>query len=213
MELTFEELKPLANQIFRVWVGHPEMDWAAQMWEFVRESGLASYDDDFERHSVLFRFLALGGIYQDFCMVAFDERHGTDYASWVAYGLEEDGPQVDWFIIGQLATGVESGRNGPPFYADERHQALVCLVEQHRHEVWDVIVKGTGWEYELLISLCGSRVSADEDVWDDDDCDEPHPTRDGEDVLASLNVWQAANVYDWIQVGCPARQFLYERID
>jgi hypothetical protein len=51
----------------------PELAWARQAWRILETHGLADYSGEFERHTVAFRFLVLGGIYRDFCAVYWEE--------------------------------------------------------------------------------------------------------------------------------------------
>jgi len=60
--------------------------WAKQAWKVLAKAGLTAYRNKVEHHSVLFRLLALSGIYSDFCDVAFDETSEIEHS----YSFELD---------------------------------------------------------------------------------------------------------------------------
>lgn len=82
----WEEVARLADDAFDVWSGQPELLWAKQAWKVLAKAGLTAYRNKVEHHPVLFRLLALSGIYSDFCDVAFDETSEIEHS----YSFELD---------------------------------------------------------------------------------------------------------------------------
>ena len=79
LSLDWAAVDPLAHRGFTLWPGQPELIWARESWGLVLKYGLADYANDFERWGVLFRFLALAGIYYDFCHLAWNRVNWPDY--------------------------------------------------------------------------------------------------------------------------------------
>lgn len=97
----WEEVARLADDAFDVWSGQPELLWAKQAWEVLAKAGLTAYRNKVEHHHVLFRLLALSGIYSDFCDVAFDETSEIEYSYFF---------ELDKFVGGQLWARVPGWR-------------------------------------------------------------------------------------------------------
>jgi len=57
---------------------------AKESWEALAKRGLTSYSDQVERTLVFVRLMALGGIYLDFCELAFEEIHDAAYTMWAS---------------------------------------------------------------------------------------------------------------------------------
>lgn len=77
--LTWNDVADAADLAFNIWVGQPELRWAKQAWELIIKAGLATYTNELERCKAVTRFLALGGLYHDFCKVAWDEKDEPNY--------------------------------------------------------------------------------------------------------------------------------------
>jgi hypothetical protein len=71
--MDWEQVAEAAGEAFSIWVGQPELQWARAAWERLGRAGLTGCADELERSRAQVRFLALCGIYHDFCDVAWEE--------------------------------------------------------------------------------------------------------------------------------------------
>jgi hypothetical protein len=79
--LAWAEVEPAAEEAFSMWMGQPDLAWAKQAWEAIAQARLADYCTELERCQVAIRFLALCGIYQDFCWYAWEEVADLDFGA------------------------------------------------------------------------------------------------------------------------------------
>ena len=68
--MEWSAIDKVAGQAFSIWVDQPELAWAQMAWEKMIAAGFSTYHSEVERHQVLIRFLALCGLYHDFCHYA-----------------------------------------------------------------------------------------------------------------------------------------------
>ncbi len=183
MTLDWDEIESIADRAFNVWVGSPELHWAKSMWQLLAKQELTSYENDFEWHVVVFRFLSLGGVYRDFCAVAWDEQTDRWYWDWV------DSIELNPLIVGQIY-----GRETQEEYGEEISDVLSALVELERPKVVEGLQEELGGALDLYNSLSASKshsADTDEEGGDEDRFDHLEPT--GRNVHALL----------WVQQGCP----------
>ncbi len=183
MILEWDEIESVADRAFSVWVGAPEREWAKNMWLLLEKHNLTCYEDEFGWHLAVFRVLALGGIYRDFCAVAWDEHTDRWYWAWV------DSIEINPLILGQLY-----GRETTEEYDEELSSTLSVLVELERAKVVATLSESLGGDIELYNSLSTSRthgVDPDEEDIGDSEFDHLEPT------------WGNSNALLWVQEGCP----------
>jgi len=178
--LDWAVVEPLALRTFTLWPGRPELTWARESWEAVLKAGLADYDNDFERWEVLFRFLALAGIYFDFCHLAWNRDHLPDYEDLgreLGLGLL----QVV-MLLGQDALLEEVNDEEELFRA-----GMKSLADQARIEVVPALTRGYGGIKALYQAFCRSRQT------------NPLPA-DNEQVIQLSE----RNAFRWLEEGCRA---------
>lgn len=179
LRLEWSDVEVAAKAAFNVWVGTPELVWAKQAWRILETHSLADYSEEFERHTVAFRFLVLGGIYRDFCAVYWEEPTDRWYSEWaVSLDLSD-------LILGQLY-----GQNAAAPLTEERSEILDALVENERQTVVNALQAGFGGDEKLYESLARSR--------------EPQNTGSDDDhVLDHWEItWQNSAGYEWVREGC-----------
>jgi hypothetical protein len=142
----WEDVSREAEPIFRVWTGARELDWAKESWEALAKRGLTSYSDQVERTLVFVRLMALGGIYLDFCELAFEEIHDAAYTMWASDLC------LNTFRVAQCV--------GSQFSKDEEadddqllEDALRNLMDQARSDIHEVLRSRFGDDSLLLVSL------------------------------------------------------------
>jgi hypothetical protein len=179
MRLQWSEIEAAAKAAFNVWVEAPELAWAKQAWHILETHGLIDYSEEFERHTVAFRFLVLGGIYRDFCAVYWEEPTDRWYSEW-AVSLD-----LSALILGQLYGQLPD----EPLIEDES-EVLDTLVENERQAVVDALRAGFGSDAKLYESLARSREP--QNARTDDDHAEDH---------TEINSQNSAG-YGWVSEGC-----------
>ena len=135
-DLDWSVVDRLAKLAFDIWTGQPELIWAKKAFDVLAAAGLVEDTDAFSRQIAIFRVLALGGIYRDFCDAAWQERSWIDYAEWC-----EPDEIADRFVIGQLFAKM------PDWDEDEEVEFSVAvdrLVEAEREVVVEALRDGFG---------------------------------------------------------------------
>ncbi len=193
--LAWRDVEGVAKEAFSIWVDHPEMKWAKGAWKIIVQAGLAAYSDEDERCEAAIRFLALCGIYYDFCEIALEECNEPDYGVW-AEGLG----------ISAIRVGLRLGcdpDNWLKRYEDDKalyDEGVKCLTDKARGEVFEALCKGfrnkaadgsEGNEADLFLSLWKSP-------WSDE-------AKDGRETDSEIlnNVTPATGAaYEWVSSGC-----------
>jgi hypothetical protein len=163
--LEWNEIKKTAEEIFDVWVGNPELNWAHEAWEILSKQGLAKYDNEVEKQIVIVRLFVLGTLYYEFCHFAFDEYNdGIDYSYWISD--LSDGLFLSSFRLGQLV-GLNYRNDEKIIQTSDDEKFIIetvgTLVEQQREIVTYTLVKGFGNESLLFASLWLSPKSGETD--------------------------------------------------
>ena len=161
--LAWEDVKIVAESLFDIWLGQPEMAWAKRAWEMISEAGLSSYSDECERHRVLIRLLTLAILFHEFWYMAAQETFDRDdiMMRW------EEASDVSHLWIGFLA-GKEGAELNTDFEQQDLYQALDHLAECRRREIVRALLKGFGNEEALFASLWCSN----NEQLADETCDE-----------------------------------------
>lgn len=136
--LDWDQVKDVAQEAFDVWVHGGELHWAQEVWTKMVAAGMANYSDEIQRHRVGILFLALAGLYRDFCAMAWDERNEPTYSYW---GGELS---LEAFVLGQLV-GPDPGI--------EEDDALNHLVNAARSQVLESLMQLFGGINSLFVSL------------------------------------------------------------
>ena len=186
------DVKEAANDIFSVWIDQPELQWAKKSWGLIEKYGLTVYENEFERHIVVFRFLILGGIYNDFCCVTWEECFEPEYDGWAdIFELE---PHIIWQLYANLS-------DWEPDEDIEERDALVCLVENCRNEVVTALLNGFGNENNLYASLWGSRYPLHSEEIDGDMELIIPGMMEGYDPFLPVTFARMRG-YEWVEQGC-----------
>jgi hypothetical protein len=180
MVLDWNQVKGAAEAAFAVWEDGGELLWAKDVWERAVAAGIAAYINEIKRHRVAILFLGLGGLYRDFCSLAWDEADEPTYSCW-AETLE-----LDHFVLGQLI-------GSDPCV--EESDALNHLLNAARPQVMELLMRLFGDKNSLFVSLC----NAGPKIWDED-----HETCEGsptdEEILNDVTPEKLA-AYSWLESG------------
>lgn len=180
LSLDWAAVNPLAQRVFTLWPGQPELICVRESWGMVLKSGLADYGNDFERWGVLFRFLGLAGIYFDFCHLAWNRVNLPDYETLgkeLGLGLLQVvmllGPDA---LLEQVNDEEELFRVG-----------MKSLADQARIEIVPALIRGYGGLKAFYEALRRSRQT------------EPLPA-DNEQIIQLSE----RNAFRWLEEGCRA---------
>lgn len=194
--MTWEDLEQLANVAFDVWVDQPELNWAREAWSRLCERGLTHYTDEVSKTEVKIRFLALAGLYHDFCYVGWDEMSYPMYLLWI----DEIG--ITGVRLGQLL-GPEEELEGEE-EDDLKYFAARKLIARARPTVFAALLQAYGGTSGLLVSLWNSLKTHDRaDCEYDDGCDE---CRESDHEILNCNIGDKGPAYTWLDQG--ARELL-----
>ena len=180
LSLDWAAVDPLAQRVFTLWPGQPELICVRESWKMVLKYGLADYANDFERWGVLFRFLALAGIYFDFCHLAWNRVNLPDYETLgkeLGLGLL---PVV--MLLGQDALLEQVNDEEELFQI-----GMKSLADQARIEIVPVLIRGYGGLKALYEAFRRSRQT------------EPFPEDNGQIIQLSER-----NAFRWLEEGCRA---------
>lgn len=126
------------------------MRWAKDAWQILADAGLASYEGELDRHRAILRFLALAGIYSDWCDVAWGEYSEPQYGYWSEY------LDISAFRMGQLIGVEDDDGSEESDNASLVADALGRLADAARPEVVRALLAHFGNESGLFLSLAQS---------------------------------------------------------
>jgi hypothetical protein len=180
LSLDWTAVSPLAQRVFILWPGQPELSWVQESWGLVWKCGLADYTNDFERWGVLFRFLALAGIYFDFCYLAWNRVNLPDYES---LGKE--------LGLGLLQVVMLLGQDALLEQVNDEEElfrmGMKSLIDQARIEIVPALIRGYGGLKALYEAIRRSRQTV------------PLPA-DNEQIIRLSE----RNAFHWLEEGCRA---------
>jgi len=168
-QVLWEQVKDAAEaEMFCVFMGGAELDWAEYAWGILRESGLTSYSDDLGRARCLIRLMVLGVLFREFCRLAFDEKQEPVLSDWAhALGLDDE-------ALMRLAGGEPPRSEDDEPTEAEMDRLLGELVEGQRLAVRDALLRHEKDTTGMFLSLYAihlineARLMESEDAMDDD---------------------------------------------
>src|SRR5579863_527524 len=146
--VVWDHIAEAAAVVFNRWMYQPELAWAKKAWEILSTAKLTIFANEFERYQVLLRLLVLGGIYSDFCDVAWEEYSEPNYCDWA------ESLQFDPLLLGQLYTRLPELE---PMNQQSASEALDQLVETERSAVVAALFEGFGGASGLYAALWRSN--------------------------------------------------------
>jgi hypothetical protein len=162
--LRWDEVKPFARDLFKVWWDGSELQWAQTAWEHVIAAGYANGEMGKEYCQARLRLLALATLYADWCFLATDENPEPEVEGYVKVLA------LNPFYLGLLLEPDYEldGQDRFGFHDDEiaLANAVRELVCRERPIVAKALLAGFGGPSQLFISLwrtqCPPVVQEDE---------------------------------------------------
>lgn len=197
--LEWTELQECAQSAFNIWVDQPELNWAQEAWEHLTRQGLAAYASELEKCRVKIRFLALAGIYHDWCSIAWQESDNPAYSDWA------DLLNIREFRLGQLVGSGDTAIDGEAEEDRLLGMGLKKMISAHRAGVLTGLLRAYGDISGLFVSL-----------WNSNKVDRPPDLEDVEDVegdecagrckesayeILNLEIVQKGPAYVWLDQG------------
>lgn len=153
--VTWREVEPLADLIFRVWTFRGDLEWARTAWCILGEAGLTTVIDEAEPEEVFpvrFRMIILGVFYHTFAQQAWSEGY-ADPAGWI---------REPEFCTRQEDLSVFN----PGLYDDF---AADAAAEQGRFPLRDfienVVADGLYQDYDLVVKTLREAYGGDNDLF------------------------------------------------
>ena len=169
--LEWEDIEEIAADLFDIWAGGGDLEWAETAWRALAQAGMTAYTGEAERTICVMRLIALAAVYREFCVRAFDEGSSGEWEELVTSGLAGGYPRLDDFTLGQLTErrhlDVDSARldeSDPPVLS----QVILELAKGEYRGVVDALTDQWG-ENAFFTSLYASAESGHDE---DDDTEE-----------------------------------------
>lgn len=191
--LTLDDLEEAASEIFNIWSGGSEIEWASHMWGLLRRAGLTVWGDEVERALVFCRLVALAGISREFAARAWGEGEAGEWRENVGADVTGDYPLLDPIALGRLAERV--GIWSEPSEDDGRERAIE-LVTAIAEDQWSTVTEALVEELDpagLFASLWMSRRS---------DARYPLSPAVVHNVVNTDVTNAKIGAYSWIENGC-----------
>ena len=200
--LQWSELQDCAHSAFDIWVGQPELSWAREAWEHLVRLGLAWYRNELEKNRTKIRFLALAGIYHDWCYIAWDEAVNPAYSTWANM------LGVSAFRIGQFL-----GPGRPKIDEEEDDDQLFenglrQVIAEERGVVFGALVRAYGTIDALFVCLWNSdKPDLREDKDDAEEDRDPASKKESPYEILNFDIDEKGPAYAWLDQGA------YELLD
>ena len=186
----WDDVSPIAERAFSIWVGFPERRWAQEAWAHMTRAGLADTDGSAVRPRAYIRFLVLASIYRDWCAQVWDERH--DDEPW--YWLEP--ANVKPRSVGLLLESEVAPDDG-----DGLDEALNVLMDRERPVVVAALLEGFGGESGLFLALWRSNGGPEDELPPDEEDKWQAPPETDADILNDVTPEKMVGL-QWILEGC-----------
>ena len=159
-EKSWRKVESTAIEIFQVWMGGGELEWAREAWDYLYKANLVGVDSPLGKTSSNLHILTLGLVYHEFCRITWDEDPDKS--------LEH---MIEQLELDPLALGVFAGSQNDEIFEfveddDELFEATIenatLLLRKGIHQC---LVSAYGDD----VQLCSRMVSTCDDSNDDDE--------------------------------------------
>lgn len=147
-KVPWSEVQGKAHRLFNIWASGGDIEWAEEAWGHLAAAGQTAAECHVDRTRVLLRLLTLAMVYDQFCLLMWDEMTHRDLAEFTVDF------EVDTLSLGILAAPMMQLDDGKAEDAYElRLTAFGAVTGGLRKEVWAALVKAYGDERALFERL------------------------------------------------------------
>ncbi len=165
-EPDWDDIEPVAKNLFDVWNGGGELQWAKEAWGHLINAGLVDTSNIIELTRSQLRLLTLAFMYDQFCRHAWQESSVEQPSD-----LSED-MEFDRFALGVLYGMLDPASDA--FDKDElAEEAINEVCVSLRSEIVSCLLSSYGGKSDLYARLWSTRNAADDDDGEDADVFEP----------------------------------------
>lgn len=201
----WEDIEKFASELFHVWMGGGDLEWAKTAWEALTQAGMTTYTSEVERTVCMVRLIALSALYREFCVRAFDEGSSGEWQEVVGSELLGNYPQLDAFTLGQLAERLQIDVDNASLYESDPPACtfvILELVEREYRGVVDALMGQWGLNAFFASLWLSAGFGQDDDEDEDDEKDAASPAS-GEQISRALDNDSASKeyAYSWFTDG------------
>ena len=158
---SWQKVEPTAREIFQVWMGGGDLEWAREAWDYLFKANLVGVNSPLGKMASSLRILTLGLVYHEFCRITWDE----DPDKSLDHMIE----QLD---LDPLALGVFAGTPDDEIFefVEDEDELLEATIENATHilrkGIHQCLVAAYGGDSELhsrLVSTCDDSHDDDEE--------------------------------------------------
>jgi hypothetical protein len=154
--VAWDHIEPVAKQMFRVWMGNGEIEWAKECWQHFAANGLTGASTTLEATATHLRLLALVRVYEQFCGYAWEENPETPL-SYLTENLK-----IDPLSLDILAGPTDSHSSEGDLDEDDLHEAaLTAATDAMREEIYACLAQAYGGPVPLYSRMSKTNRSAD----------------------------------------------------
>lgn len=208
----WEDIEEVARELFHVWSGDGDLNWAKAAWQALGQAGMTTYTTEAERTSCMVRLIALSALSREFYVYAFDEGSSGEWREAVTGELVGDYPLLDAFTLGQLAERLQMVVDNPSLYESEPPATtfvILELLEREYQDVIDALMEQWGsnaFFTSLWVSAgFGHYQDEEEDGGSEDEEDAAAPVT-GEQIRRVMDgdvPYSTGRAYSWFTAGMP----------
>lgn len=156
--LAWEDMQKSAAQMFNIWVGGSELEWARECWEHFAKGGLLDNESTVANTASVLRLVTLALIYQQFSGYAWDE-NPENSADDLAGALS-----FDYVALGYLATIADKRfAEGCGEEYELQCEALNAATSVQREEIFKCLSAAYGGYVGLYSRMCKTHPSYGKD--------------------------------------------------
>ena len=125
--ITYKDVSFILDDV-TIWCDGYEQYWYQKAWSVLEHQGVTEFSTDREYYRVLLYAFALVHVYDEFCGIAFDENHETDFRDYMYDDLSP-------LVLGQILSDyLDDGE-----IIEEEEEAISLILNNLKYEVFRTI--------------------------------------------------------------------------
>ena len=192
--LGWDEVEPVGKQIFNLWAGGSDLQWAEHVWDALAHANLTQYATELERSVCVLRLITLGALYREFHVRASEEGEAGDWRYEITADLVGDYPLLDAFTIGQLAELRGIHVDNSPYASEDVLGEVLQGIALQEH---GAVVRALREQWSEAEIFAGLYVSTRKDVT------YPVPDNLARGIVNNDVTGSKLMAWDWLSSGLP----------